>query len=571
MSFRLALILSAGLSFAVFKLVHLGATRVNEFATGWLLDLCVWFLLWSASEWCLRSQRPLVRSLGQLGFYPAIYLLMLVSFGHSYFFDEAVDRKLSLLDVQLEGIVYFLQHVLPVEGVLALLALGSGLHFGAWLIKRLCPSPPRRTLGRAALALLASTAVSLAVAPVESPFVDIVTDLYEVATTPHLTPLPVSRLPFSPRVLDRREPVPDASFTTPFDKVLVFVMETTTHDDLENQRKRLAPNTFARAALPHAHRYTRYFPGNQDSRTGMLGMLSARFNPYEAYTDEAVAKYKDLARPTSLVDHMRKLGFRSAFALSQVELELVVRDLGWDEVMHLSEAESARAKQQFLCFHPYEFEHSCEDLALLPKVLDFLDRSPRAFLYQEFVWGHSHLYNDAAKKTNAQYYSSYVDAVIAHLRARGELAKSLIVLVSDHGYRDKQWQADPTRYQIPLWFYAEHFAPKEDARLLSHLDFKDLLFAEMADRAWPISPNPFVMMTGATGSSLWAVMTEQSDFMLIKSRGDVHLLLSHANWSDPAQPRRREDLTLPQMFLSLRSAYLLELAAEQAQRGPAAK
>jgi hypothetical protein len=559
MSFRLALVLAAVPTFALFKLSHLGFDRTGELGAGFLIDLCVWFGLWVGSEALMRRGSAFLRGLGAVGFYPLFYLCALVSFGHGYFFDEAVDRKLSLLDVKLDGIVYFLSHVLPVEGMLTLAALALSVHGGAWLIRRFFPPPSARFVVRAALGLFASTALASSFGSVASPFVDVIADLYEMATTPRVQPIAREDLTFSPNVLDRREPWPEPPFTTPFDKVLVFVMETTTENDLESQRKVLDPNSFARAAVEHAHRYTRYFPGNQDSRTGMLGMLSARFNPYEAYTDAAVAKYKDIARPVSLVDHMRKLGYRSGFALSQIELELIVRDLRWDEVMHLSEAETAQAKRDFLCFHPYEFEHSCEDRAILPKVLDFLDRSPRAFLYQEFVWGHSFLYNEAASKTNAEYYSSYIDAVIAHLRARGELERTLIVLVSDHGYRDKKWQADPTRYQIPLWFYAPHFEAKQDGRLLSHLDFKDLLFAEMATEPRTVSPNPFVMITGPTGSSQWAVMTEQADFMLLKSRGDVHLLLSHRNWSRPERPGPPHDLAAPALFLGLREAYMSQL------------
>lgn len=571
MSFRFALLLASAVILSLFKLVHIGFDRVDELVVGSLVDLCVWCSLWAASEWLVRRDGSFVRTLGRVSFFPAFYLCALLSFAHSYFFDEAVDRKLSLLDVKLEGLVYFLQQVLPLAGVISLLVLLVTLHVGAWLARRFCPAPSRRVMSRGVLALFASTVLAFSCFSVaESPFVDLSRDLYEVATTPRVYPMARARLPFAPSVLDRRAPVPAAPFATPFDKVLVFVMETTTEDDLEQQRQKLTPDSFGRAAIPHVHRYTRYFPGNQDSRTGMLGMLSARFNPYEAYTDEAVAKYKDIARPTSLVDHMRTFGYRTGFALSQVELELIVRDLSWDEVMHLSEDESIEAKARFLCFHPYEFEHSCEDRAILPKVLDFLDRSPRAFLYQEFVWGHSFLYNEAARKTNAEYYSSYVDAVIAHLRERDELERTLIVLVSDHGYRDKKWQADPTRYQIPLWFYAQRFEAKQDERLLSHLDFKDLLFMEMGSEARTVTPNPFVMMTGPTNSSLWAVMTDQNDFMLFKSRSDVHLLLSHANWSDPARPGPARDLTAPELFAALRLSYLssLEQTSAPAVRAP---
>src|SRR6185369_7055658 len=116
----------------------------------------------------------------------------------------------------------------------------------------------------------------------------------------------------------------------------------------------------------------------------------------------------------SLLDPFKRMGYRTVFAVSQTGLEVVVRDLPWDAYIHLHDNELAALKKTKLCFEPYEFENSCEDTALLPKIFDVIDHNDKLFLFQEFIWGHAYEYNEASGRTNAEYYSSYVDQVIAH-------------------------------------------------------------------------------------------------------------------------------------------------------------
>jgi hypothetical protein len=257
----------------------------------------------------------------------------------------------------------------------------------------------------------------------------------------------------------------------------------------------------------------------------MLAMLTSRLIPYEAYTEVDRDHYMFLGQRPSLVDAMKSEGFRAAFAVSQEELEIVVGDMPWDEVINFEEGSIDPAKRKELCFVPYEFEHSCEDLALLPRVLEFLDRNPRAFLYQEFIWGHASEYNKASGRTNTDYYSRYLDAVIAHLTETGALERTLIVLTSDHGIREKDDQRRREAYRLPLWFYASSLEPRQDRLLRSHMDFKNLLFAHVfADTVEP-APSPFVMVVGPTGTGFVAVVTEPNGMLLLQAREDTQRLV----------------------------------------------
>lgn len=493
-----------------------------------LLGALVGLLVEASLLWLtfLLAERLAQRSLGlaRALFYPLVFTLLLCSASHAYFFESAAERRFSLIEVGPAGILYFFMHVLPASGFLALgsvfaASLLGGLALGSRL--RL-PSPRYITL-----ALLGSSALGLIFFPrAPSPVVDAGADVYEKLTTPTVRP---GKARFSPVQLDRSHTPPELlASASPFKKVLVLVMETMTAANFELERKKLPKDTFINNALAHVHRYENYFPNNQDSRTGMLDMLSSRFVPYDAYTEEGRDKYMFLSERSSLVGEMQTLGFETAFAVSQHEIELVVGDLPWQHRIHLddSKLEAAR-KRGLLCFVPYEFEHSCEDKALLPEIEVFIDSHERVFLYQEFIWGHASAYNEASGKGNAQYYSSYVDALIEHLRKVGTLDETLIVLTSDHGFRDTSMQNQLSVYRIPLWFYATRFAAERDDRLFSHLDFKNLLHRERALNMPTLSESPFVMIYGPTSASFLTVLTRERDFMLLKLRGESAYVMRH--------------------------------------------
>jgi hypothetical protein len=204
----------------------------------------------------------------------------------------------------------------------------------------------------------------------------------------------------------------------------------------------------------------------------------------------------------------------------------VVGDLPFQHRLNLDEQGLARARAAgHLCFVPYQFEHSCEDLALLPRVLELIDRHPSLFLYQEFIWGHAAEYNQASGKTNTAYYSAYLDAIVAHLRETGALDKTLIVLTSDHGLRDKGVQRERGVYHLPLWFHAPSLTAQHERALYSHLDFKDLLFEHAFAGAPKPPPSPFVMVIGPTGTQFLTVLTEPGQLLLLKARpGSRHLV-----------------------------------------------
>jgi len=549
--YRFALTASAALVLLGYKSLTIVALSPLPILLGWALECAALFFVWALSE---LSQQTALRPLRVLSaglFFLVLHALIAASLAHTYFFESAAERHFSLLEVDLRTLGYFFTKVLPVRGLLLLLGLVAAMHALALAVHRRVPRLHPRRVALGLLAGFTLLSIVLATRPrVPSPVADMGADLWEELTTKRVVVDRTRQARLAPTLLDKSQVAlaPDAPL--PFKKVLVFVMETMTSELFEREQGALPKSTFVHAARANSHVHSRYFSTNQDSRTGMLSMLGSRFIPYEAYTEEGRDQYMFLGGKSSLVDAFARLGYRTAFAVSQAEIELVVGDLPWDERLHLEESEVAALSGRYLCFVPYEFEHSCEDRALLPRVLSFLDQHERAFLYQEFIWGHAAEYNRASGKSNTEYYSAYLDAVVAHLTKTGAIDDTLIVLTSDHGFRDKGLQTQRSVYQIPLWFYAKRFTAASDDRLHSHLDFKDLLLHELSPLAPPVNESPFVMIIGPTGTSFLAVLTSSGQFVLMKAREDERYLIHADGLAGSADPFAAEYLRLFEDYMA---------------------
>jgi hypothetical protein len=551
--FGYGLLVSGTLTSLGYKAFAIGLAHPADLFLSWALDVLVWAWLWLAGQALDRGPRSLRRASAALCFYFPFHATFVCSFAHDYFFAAAAERRMSLVDVDLGAIVFFFTRVLPERGLFQLLALLVVMHGGAFWISRRPRSgaSTRSVLAGASALTLVTLLVGTRATRFPSPLFDIAHDFWELARTPRIELGPTTGAHLPLWSLDKSQAATPA-LPGQFKKVLVFVMETMTADKFERERAQLAPTSFVRARAEHFHAYSRYFPNNQDSRTGMLDMLSSRVVPYEAYTEQGRDHYRFLANKPSLVDRFRALGYTAAFAVSQTDLELVVSDLAWNRTIELSEADIRASKRDYLCFVPYEFEHGCEDRVLLPPVFDLIDRNERVFLYQEFIWGHDIAYNRASGKTDTEYYSGYVDAVVAHLEQRGLLDQTLIVLTSDHGFRDKGLQGELTVYRIPLLFYAPRFQALRDERLFSHIDFKDLLFHELAPGSDPPADSAFVMIVGTTGTGMLTALTREHELLLFKRRRDHYYLLRQDSPDDVASAADRES---PAAFLGLFERY----------------
>jgi hypothetical protein len=455
------------------------------------------------------------------------YLSLGAELAYTYFYKIAEDRELSLLCVGLwPGLRVLFGGLLTARGIMVLAGLVSIAHLAALLWTWRGPALPRTPFGWAApvaLTLATGLAASLVVPRIRSPLADLGRELAFLATTPRLSSTSAPKLGFDPRSLDKAS-LDDPTQAYSFDYVLVFVMETMIARDFEVESSRLPPETFVHRALPQTHRYGDYHSNNQDSRTGMLDMLQSRVIPYEAYAD-GVDHYKFVSQLPSMVNRFNARGYETAYVVSHADREDVFADLAWKHVLLLPAAEVDALRSQMLCVTVYEFEYGCEDRAMLPKIFRVLDENPKAFVFQEFIWGHDPEYNEISGRSNADYYSTYLDAVVEHLRQTDKLDRTLIVLTADHGYRGRSTLTENFAYHIPLWFYSTRFSAREDQRLFSHISFQGLLLHEMGVAPAP-TPEPFIVVVGPTGIRSVTVLDAAGELALIRTRGDANFLLA---------------------------------------------
>ncbi len=528
-SFAFALLVGTLAAFSVFKSTVIGPYRLDDLLVGLGVEACVLGWLWWLSARCQGLLMGYPNLARRVVFYPAFYFIAGLIFSYTFFFDAAVERRFSLLDVNSGGMLYFFTNVLPARGFAWLLGLMAASHGVAWWLQQRSLQPSARpALIVLLIASVATTAAARHAPRVATPLYDIGYDVWELASTPHVD-VDARTRPYRPVAgLDKSARAPMMT-DTPFKRVFVLVMETTTSKMFDEEEKTWPADSFFARERGHLRSFSRYFPNNQDSRTGLLNLMGSRLIPYEAYTDEGVAKYAYLKHETSLIDRFAALGYRSAFAVSQSDLEPVITELPWDEKLMLSPADIEREQKTKLCFNPYEFEHGCEDLALLPKVLDFLARNERAFVLQEMIWGHASEYNEASGLSTTAYYAKYLDALVGELARRGMLDDTLIAVTSDHGFRSKGLQSRLDAYRIPLMLYATRFSASDEPRLLSHLDFKDILFDAMQPGSVRVDHNEVVLIQGPTGTQMTAALTDQGGFLLFKTRGSIRLLLEERN------------------------------------------
>ena len=133
---RFVLLLGALLALAVLKLVRIGTGRPLELALDIAFDSCALTLLWLFSELFARPREPWSEYVAGALFYPAFYFLLGLIFAHTWFFDAAIERRLTLFDVTWAGMLEFFGSALPTPGYVALLLFILGMHLVAYLTGR---------------------------------------------------------------------------------------------------------------------------------------------------------------------------------------------------------------------------------------------------------------------------------------------------------------------------------------------------------------------------------------------------------------------------------------------------
>ncbi len=257
--------------------------------------------------------------------------------------------------------------------------------------------------------------------------------------------------------------------------------------------------------------FSRYHTTNLDSFTSLLAILNSVFIPFQAYVNEE--KYRFLDHGENLVRFFSGNGFKTHFVTSfgshQIRFAPDVPD--WTDLHFV---EDVRADPRFICVTSNPVEWAAEDLAALEPLLARLASAPRVFIFQEMVYGHTPEWVARTGKTPLEYYRAYFRKFFVTAAARNLLDRTLVVICSDHGPREDQWE--PESYHIPLLFWASGLASGTDDRFLCHLDLKDLLLEELGRLPGP-KPRSETWLVGHSGEYLYGRLLASGGGTLISN------------------------------------------------------
>ena len=527
--------------------------------SSWLADSCVLFwLMWLSLM--LEGRRTWRRLSAWLFFLLLFFPALLTISAHSFYLEEAAARQFSLMDASFDAVAFFIKEVVPAEVIWWAVGIGLALTVVVWLLKDKIPLPRKKPLLLSAGACSLFAIVHMASSNFfPSVWWEMGRDLIEAFSCP-----PAESREGAALLEDARRGRKASWSEGHFDRVVVLVMESVPRREFEERLGQLGPEFFLSRQLQHAHIYTNYLTTNQDSRTGLLAMLFGSVIPYEAYSERDARRYLFLKERPSILESLSRLGYFTAVAASQTDVELVVFELAWGKMLILSQEEFSNPGK-FLCFNPYKFEHDCEDKILLRRMVEELSAHPRVFLLQEGVYGHIPDYYQATGKSSVQYYGEHLEELAKELERRGLWENTLLVVTSDHGIRDWDWRRRLWTYRLPLLFINPRFSRREINGLYNQSDFPALLAAELSETEPPPGRRVSVFV-GCTNSSLLGCITDQDDLMVVKARRWRSYLLADGHCSSGEVPDGPAELkigarALLDFFEDFREKFQSELAA----------
>jgi len=274
-------------------------------------------------------------------------------------------------------------------------------------------------------------------------------------------------------------------------------------------------NSFFKKTENNTHFYSNYYTTNQDSRTAIYTLLTSQFIPFEAYLDSTYSIYLEKIKTVpSLVDYFNDNNYSSFFVVSSIEQPDIATPFNWTEIVTLKE--DVYNSNNYYCSSLFTYETSCEDLSILDDVKKKLISDENIFLVQEFIYGHSYKHIIDTKKSRTQYYNNYFNSLYDFLEKESLLKDTLIIITSDHGSRAYNEMVSPEGYHIPFLVISNNLDYKDDDSLLSHLNFKDILYKYILGIDY-IPNNKSIMFTGGTNSDLLGFITNKNDFGIINS------------------------------------------------------
>lgn len=467
------------------------------------------YLLWA--HWLGKS--PSLKKAGRVLFSASLFLCGTIAFLYTLFLEDILHFPVNLFGITWNNVTFFAEYFLNGK-VLA------GLVLGGVALVYLSTVFPRR--GRYEK-LLPGLSLTVAILFVPTLFKPGLNPLVFSLQTQVALALRANR-----DVVKLTKAVPDGGKAQRFrhldkgfagipvlpvryDRIIVLVMEGIGSEDFARYSQADDSSFYARYR-PNIFVYENYHTLNLDSYTSLIAMLNSIFVPYQAYVNEK--GYAFVNRRNNLTRFFHANGFTTFFLTSYGrQQERFVPNAGeWTKRRY---EDIAAGMSRYACITSSKVENACEDLAVFDDLVAILKTNPKAFVFQEMVYGHTTEWQSKTGIGTLDYYNRYFIKIVEALVSNQLLDKTLLVVASDHGPRSDA--SLPRNYQIPLLFFASDIRGGKSDAFLSHLDFKDLLLEFIAQQKCSCGQDP-VLTVGHSGEYVYGRISADGKYVFVNNR-----------------------------------------------------
>ncbi|RXK87523.1 sulfatase [Chlorobaculum sp. 24CR] len=395
------------------------------------------------------------------------------------------------------------------------------------------PLPPRlKWVSRLAIAAWGLLLVAGALAVPRSPQPVVSSLNEELAIRSANAPREVPRLrPARRRQSGESRPIPaepkrfaDAKATHLF----LIVLEGVTAAEFEKEFMRGRSSRFYGRVATNSLYFANYYTNNLDSYTSLIAMLTSQQVPYRSYTDTTL--YDAVNQSANLARDFRQSGFRSSFVSTYDTQPFVPVRNEWTGILHRRDLPT---QGEWLTVESGRMESATEDRAAIPTITSLAKSNPKTFVLQELAWGHTTAWRAKTGLTTLAYYDKYFNELLDRLVADGSWARSLIVIVSDHG--DRFEAAKASNYRVPLLIVGPGVTAGRDTALRSHIDLRQIVAAFVGGEDMP-EPRQRILVTGSTERWVYGEIDEAGGALFIDDKSGR--VLSRRGALDPAAVNR---------------------------------
>lgn len=512
-NYPLRLTVIAILALLVLKIFFFCSNRnilylVSFFQDSFLLIINYFFFIY-----CVNKSPKLIL-VGEIFFFTFFMLLGAVSFVYTIFLQDLITLPINLFCITIDHLTFFIKYYLDLKLVLVT-TLGIGIML---ILARFFPFKLTDKKKLTVIAIILSVLfIPTLLRPSLNPLIASTLEQYvlSIKTNHNITKMNAPPVPDKGKS-DQFNFLNKSFDTFPglhtnYNRIIVLVMESVNYENFINASVPDS-NSFYNIHKKNLILYKNYYTLNLDSYSSILAMLNSLFIPYQAYVNDK--KFSFVNNRNSLVRFFNKNGYSTLFLTSYgIQQERFLPDLNdWTQRIFM---DSISGNQKFASVTSNKIEYACEDLAVFDDMMNFLKSNKKSFILQEMVYGHTIAWKQKTGIETIDYYNQYFEKTINELKKNNILDSTLLVVVSDHGPRNRPYNTE--NYHIPLLFYSADINSNENTKFLSHIDFKDILLSNISDYQYkPLEKDIYTV--GNSGEFIYGTIKKDGNYIFINNR-----------------------------------------------------